>query len=60
MPKAKQYKVMNPNLIAERIPLIAWVSPDGKKYDWYEGDTVTIPKGMDPKRLLRDGYIVEA
>lgn len=60
MPAKKQtYIVKNPNGTPSDVRVIAWESPSGKAYEWFEGDSFDAPRGLNIERLLRQGFIVE-
>lgn len=51
---AKNYKVLNPKAIPAGIPILSWLD-----FNWYEGDVLECPEGMDVKRVLAQGYVEE-
>ena len=58
MPKIKEvtkrYRVLNPNGIPQGIPILSW-----QDFNWFEGDVLEPPPGMNIDRILREGYIEE-
>ena len=54
--KKLKYIVGNPQRMPSGVRVIAW-EKDGRKYEWFEGDTFVPPPGLSIDRLLSGGYI---
>ncbi len=52
---AAGWTVANPRGIPAGIPVIRWADRA-----WYEGDAFEAPDGLDPARLIAQGYLVPA